>query len=256
MGKRRSSIGCLFWIALILLVLVIVLFNRKTIENVLKNTDFVSLFKKEITTEETPEVQRQVEEPESSDETPKIETPSREESSQENTEDTIVVEIIEPQEKEQTPEKEEPLESENRKLRKSTVYFVDVSQGGTVRLSGHERTVYYADSPLTETIRTLLKGPAPEELNMELLSLIPEETELRSASVKKGTAYLDFNEAFTFNSFGVEGFTAQLSQIVYTATEFSTVDSVQFLIEGKKVEYLGPEGVYIGKPLRRDSFSQ
>lgn len=248
MGKRRSTIGCLFWVALILLVLVIVLFNRKTIENVLRNTDFISAFNKEVTTDEQPAVQRNVEEPQPAA------TPKESPSSEKNVE-TVVVKVIEPEEEKQPQTIEKPQE-ENRKLRKSTVYFVDVSEGGTVGLSGHERTVYYTDSPLTETIKTLLKGPAPEELNMELLSLIPEKTELRSATVKKGTAYLDFNEAFTFNSFGVEGYVAQLTQIVYTATEFSTVKSVQFLIEGKKVEYLGPEGVYIGKPLGRDSFSQ
>lgn len=249
MGKRRSSVGCLFWIALILLVLVIVLFNRKTIENVLKNTDFLSVFRKEITVDEAPEVQREIEEPQ-------LDSPEQEEPAPEGETETIVVEITEPVPEEEPKVRQEPAEAENRKLRKSTVFFVDISEGGTVGLSGHERTVYYSDSPLTETINTLLKGPAPEELNLELLSLIPENTQLRSASVKKGTAFLDFNEAFTFNSFGVEGYVAQLSQIVYTATEFPTVDAVQFLIEGRKVEYLGPEGVYIGKPLQRESFSQ
>ena len=43
-------------------------------------------------------------------------------------------------------------------------------------------------------------------------------------------------------------------QIVYTATEFSTVKSVQFLIDGQKKEYLGSEGVWIGSPLSRTSF--
>ena len=195
------------------------------------------------------EVEREIEEP-------ALETTEDEEPAPETGTETIIVELIEPEPEEESEPEPEPVEEELRKLRKSMVYFVDISDGGTVELSGHERTVYYYDSPLTETINALLKGPAPEELNMELLSLIPENTKLLKASVKKGTAYLDFNEAFTFNSFGVEGYVAQLSQIVYTATEFSTVEAVQFLIEGKKVDYLGPEGVVIGKPLSRESFTR
>nr|WP_257225304.1 GerMN domain-containing protein [Treponema parvum] len=54
----------------------------------------------------------------------------------------------------------------------------------------------------------------------------------------------------------MEGYLGQLMQIVYTATSFSTVDSVQFLIEGQKKDYLGSEGVWIGSPLARSSFSK
>ena len=87
------------------------------------------------------------------------------------------------------------------------------------------------------------------------MSLIPEGTRLLGASVKNGTATLNFNEAFELNqTVGVEGYIAQLMQIVYTATEFSTVRSVQILIEGEKKDYLGSEGQWIGSPLARSSF--
>ena len=60
-------------------------------------------------------------------------------------------------------------------------------------------------------------------------------------------------ENFLFNKYGVEGIYGQLMQVVYTATAFSNIDSVQFLIEGAKQEYLG-EGVYVGAPLPRSVF--
>jgi spore germination protein GerM len=85
--------------------------------------------------------------------------------------------------------------------------------------------------------------------------LIPKGTILLSAAVKDGIAYLNFNESFKFNTMGVEGYMAQLKQIVFTSTEFSTVKKVQFLVEGELVEFLSGEGVYIGKPLDRSSFS-
>jgi spore germination protein GerM len=43
---------------------------------------------------------------------------------------------------------------------------------------------------------------------------------------------------------------------VYTCTEFTNVTSVLFLIEGKNADYLGPEGIFIGKPLTREDCSK
>ena len=100
----------------------------------------------------------------------------------------------------------------------------------------------------------LLQGLTPSEIEKEFLTLIPKDTKLLSAKVQDKIAYLNFNEAFRFNTFGQEGSIAQIEQIVFTATEFSTVDKVQFLIEGKVIEYLGSEGVYIARPLDRNSF--
>ena len=79
-------------------------------------------------------------------------------------------------------------------------------------------------------------------------------TRLLGASVRNGVATLNFSSEFEFNRYGIEGLRGQLQQIVYTATAFQTVESVQFLIDGEKKEYLGSEGVWIGTPLRRSSF--
>jgi spore germination protein GerM len=88
------------------------------------------------------------------------------------------------------------------------------------------------------------------------MSLVAPAARLRKAQVKDGTAYLDFSEDFRFNSLGKEGLSAQLEQVVYSATEFPTVKRVQILLEGKTEDYLGPEGLFIGKPLSRDSFQR
>ena len=85
------------------------------------------------------------------------------------------------------------------------------------------------------------------------MTLIPSGTKLLSAKVTDGVAYLNFNENFERNPDGVEGYIYSLMQVVYTATSFSTVKSVQFLIEGQKKDYLG-DGQWIGSPLSRYSF--
>jgi spore germination protein GerM len=117
-----------------------------------------------------------------------------------------------------------------------------------------KRQIPVSDSPLLDSLSALLKGPSEDEIRKKLISLIPDGTKLLSAQVRGSTAYLNFNEAFMYNHYGIEGYAGQLKQIVYTATSFPTVQDVQILIEGEKHDYLGGEGVYIGKPLSRNSF--
>ena len=133
--------------------------------------------------------------------------------------------------------------------------FVNIDGDGSVVRQVVKRKVSKSDSPLTASINLLLKGPDTTiSAERNLMSLIPAGTKLLSAKVQGGVAYLNFNEAFEINTYGVEGYIHQLEQIVYTATAFSTVNSVQFLIEGEKRDYLGSEGVLIASPLSRNSF--
>lgn len=133
--------------------------------------------------------------------------------------------------------------------------FVEINGDGSVSRRIVKRSVPKNNSPLTYAINELLKGPSlGNSSEKNCMSLIPSGTKLLSAKVQNGIAYLNFNENFDINPYGVEGYVNQLMQIVYTATSFSTVTSVQFLIEGEKREYLGSEGQWIGSPLSRNSF--
>lgn len=133
--------------------------------------------------------------------------------------------------------------------------FVIINDDGTVIRRMVKRTVPKSDAPLTNAINLLLAGPIRENKSeYGCRSLIPNGSKLISARVADGVAYLDFNEEFEFTSYGVEGAIHQLEQVVYTATAFPTVDCVQFLIEGRRREYLGSEGQWIGTPLSRANF--
>ena len=142
-------------------------------------------------------------------------------------------------------------------VRKTNVklWFVQIDSDGSVSRREITRELPHTDSPLTAALQSLLNGPELAERNKGSMSLIPSGTKLLGASVRNGVASLNFSDAFEYSqSYGVEGYLAQLMQIVYTATSFPTVSSVQFLIEGQKKEYLGSEGVWIGGPLGRASF--
>ena len=158
-------------------------------------------------------------------------------------------------------EKEQSKKQENEKKPAATgttelqLCFVNIDGDGAVVRQLVKRKVAKNDSPLTSAINQLLKGPdSTISAERNLMTLIPPGTKLLSAKVSGGVAYLNFNETFEINSYGVEGYIHQLEQIVYTATSFSTVTSVQFLIEGEKRDYLGSEGVLIASPLSRSSF--
>lgn len=163
--------------------------------------------------------------------------------------------------KKPAPQKTEPKKTEDKKSEAKPsatteleLCFVLIDGDGSVVRKIVRRSVPKNDSPLTTAINLLLKGPdTTKSAERNCMTLIPAGTRLLTARVQNGVAYLNFTEEFLFNSVGIDGQIHQLEQIVYTATAFSTVSSVQFMIEGKTQDYLG-EGVWIGSPLSRASF--
>ena len=137
--------------------------------------------------------------------------------------------------------------------RERTVYFTQIDRDGQILHSRVVRRLPVSESPMTDALNAVLMGPTADELNRGLINLIPQNTRILSAAVRGSTAYISFSEDFLFNTFGIEGYVAQLRQVVWTATEFSNVRDVQILIEGRRLDYLG-EGIWIGSPISRQSF--
>lgn len=132
--------------------------------------------------------------------------------------------------------------------------FVTIDADGNVGRKIVMRAIPFTKAPLTASLNALLSGPTKAEQNQTCTSLIPAGSRLLGATIRDGVAYLNFSGEFEINTVGVEGYTAQMMQIVYTATNFPTVNSVQFLINGERKEYLGSEGLWIGSPLTRLNF--
>ncbi len=294
--KRRTSIGVLFWIAFILLVLVIFLANRSNIEQVLESTGLVEVmrerFGRDVPTpaddDEPPAAQEPdagdedgeppvvIGEPEAApsapgrieeaDETPPADSPADEgadssRSTPESEPDPSVAEepaeptAAEPQRPAGSAQREPSPDPARPNRFMAGLYFIRVTEDGRTFPQRVVRPVYYSSSPLTQTIRTLIDGPSSRDLEDGLLNLIPEGTQLISAHVTDGVAFLNFNQSFRFNPLGAEGTVAQLLQVIYSSTEFPTIERVQFLVEGEQVDYLGGDGIYVGEPLGRDAFS-
>ncbi|HKX17423.1 MAG TPA: GerMN domain-containing protein [bacterium] len=101
-----------------------------------------------------------------------------------------------------------------------------------------------------EALRALLDGPMRAERSHSLTSEIPSGTVLRSLTLSGGVATVDLGVTFAQGG-GSSSILARVWQVVYTATQFPDVSSVQFLIGGRRVAALGGEGLMIGAPMRR-----
>ncbi|THB65390.1 MAG: hypothetical protein D6B26_03835 [Spirochaetaceae bacterium] len=254
--RKRVSLGILFWFAFILFILVIFLFSRKNIQNVMEKTGLLDVVRTRVgleqdTTEQEPAIR--FPEDNADEPTPAINqtTDNNQPSDVSDEQDTITdITITQPEDGQE--EKEEPAPAVEK--RTAYLYYIRVHEDGSISTEKKSRRLPSSDSPLTSNIHALIQGPTAEDLNDGLLNLIPEGTRLLGASVQNRVAYLNFNEAFRFNPLGTEGIVAQLQQVILTATEFSSVDRVQFLINGAQIDYLGGDGVYIGQPLGRNSF--
>ena len=164
-----------------------------------------------------------------------------------------VIEITQEVEK-QEEKKPEVKKTQNTEKSKVNLYFVHIDSDGTIIRKKVVSEINKSDAPLTNSIKALLAGPSSS--SKDIISLIPQGTRLLGASVKNGIATLNFSQEFEFGAITADSYRAQLMQVVYTATEFSTVESVQFLIEGQRKEYMGSEDfqIWIGSPYKRSSF--
>jgi germination protein M len=246
MNVKGIPTWVLVWVALLLLVLVIFLANRENIENVLENTGFNEALGTQV---EDPVVLRPTEETE-------LTLPNTGEAESENRDTSLEIDetlqdLIEPAEvlTEETIEQTDTSNiEENSRIEKTKLYFILIQQNGNIDVIPTIRDIPLGNTPLIQTINALIEGPSPRELSQGLLNLIPPGTRLLGAQVKDGTAFLDFSEDFMFNTLGMEGYIAQLQQVVLSATQFPGVRGVQFKIQGTFRDSLGSEGLDIARP--------
>ena len=154
--------------------------------------------------------------------------------------------------------REEPAPAEPepppQKEYQARLFFLKINDEGQILLKSIMRTITYEEGLLAATLDSLLTGPSQEDLMKGYFTLIPEGTLINRVTLKEGIAHIDVNDAFRYNHLGFEGYQAQLKQLVYSATEFSSVKGVLLTINGVSEDFLSAEGVSIGEVLTRESF--
>lgn len=101
----------------------------------------------------------------------------------------------------------------------------------------------------------LLGGPQGTELDASpaITSAIPAGTRLLGLSISDGIATVDLSRDFEAGGGSRSAF-GRLAQVVYTLTQFPTVRSVVFQVEGETVTVFGSEGIVIDGPMARGDF--
>lgn len=112
-----------------------------------------------------------------------------------------------------------------------------------------EKAQVEAAAPLGPALALLMEGPK----EAAHFSEIPPSAKLQDVAVNGPVATLSFDDSFF--AAGGSGVQLRLAQVVYTATQFAPVTSVQFLRQGQAVDVIG-EGFPLNRPLTREQFAQ
>ena len=97
-------------------------------------------------------------------------------------------------------------------------------------------------APGRQAVEALLAGPTQPDSLSGMTSMIPEGTELGGLDITDGTATIDLSEEFVSGG-GSTSMQLRVAQVVFTLTQFPTVERVQFQIDGEVPEGLGGEGL-------------
>ena len=105
----------------------------------------------------------------------------------------------------------------------------------------------------TEAVRALLVGPMRSEGALGLGTSVPAGTTLHGVVIKAGLATVDLSRTYESGG-GTLSMRTRLAQVVFTLTQFPTVNRVAFELDGKPVTSLGGEGIVIDKPQTRADY--
>jgi hypothetical protein len=137
------------------------------------------------------------------------------------------------------------------------VFFLS-DQGGNEARPGPflipvHRTVPATTGVARAAIEELLAGPERTEASAGIDTAVPGTTLLLGVNIADGMATVDLTRDFESGG-GTTSMTARLAQLVYTVTQFPTVDAVELLLDGEPVEVFSAEGIVIDGPLTREAF--
>lgn len=112
-----------------------------------------------------------------------------------------------------------------------------------------------ATLPATTAMQALLEGPTLAESTSVpgISSAIPAGVELLGISISGGVATIDLTGDFDDGG-GTLSMTARLAQVVFTLTQFPTVDGVRFELDGIPTWVFGGEGIIVGDPSARSEY--
>lgn len=134
-------------------------------------------------------------------------------------------------------------------------YFIFGSLTGNEGLVPVLREVPQTRAVATAAMSALLEGPNDAEMagSPAMSTTIPEGTKLLGLSIRDGVATVNLSREFESGG-GSASIFGRLAQVTYTLTQFSTVDSVLFQLDGKPVSLFSGEGVILDHAVGRTDY--
>jgi germination protein M len=105
-------------------------------------------------------------------------------------------------------------------------------------------------------VAALLDGPNDDELGARpaMYTTIPDGTRFLGLTIDNGVATVNLSREFSSGG-GSASVLGRLAQVVYTLTQFPTVQSVLFQLDGEPVTVFSGEGVVLDKPVGRSNYT-
>lgn len=139
----------------------------------------------------------------------------------------------------------------DKQLRDTVLYYKD-DKGFLVPVM---RKIPWTEGIAKATLSALVDNPANREdvEGIGLIPVIPANTQIYGINIENGLCKVDFTSDFlNYTSKAEEE--ALVKAVVYTLTEFVTIDSVQIMIDGKIQESL-TFGTNVGNAITRDNIN-
>lgn len=116
-----------------------------------------------------------------------------------------------------------------------------------------ERRIPATKAVATAALQQLLAGLSDDDRRRGYATAVPTGTELRAVTIDDGLATVDLTGRFESGGGSLSMF-LRLAQVVFTATQFPTVQRVNFRLDGKAVTVFGGEGIMLDRPAVRAGF--
>jgi sporulation and spore germination protein/immunoglobulin-like protein involved in spore germination len=135
-------------------------------------------------------------------------------------------------------------------------YFVLAGPTGSAGLVPVLREIAATTGVAKAAMNALLAGPSPREAaaTPAISTTVPAGTQLLGLTITNGVATVDLSREFESGG-GSASVLGRLAQVVYTLTQFPSVKSVLFEVEGREVHAFGGEGAVLDGPVGRSDYA-
>lgn len=146
----------------------------------------------------------------------------------------------------------EIIKDEEKQTQTIDVYFLALDSNDNGIYKKVKREVPKNEDKLNFAINELLKGPNLVEKAAGAYSEIPSGTKLLGIDHKENQIIINFSSDFQYGG-GTDSIYSRMMQLIKTAIVNADNKKVYLYLDGKKIKFIGGEGIMISQPLSEKS---